>query len=78
MDISINISYESFGHMGLDIENSTSQIIKINGIDATLYYINDEYILFWYDGYHFISIYTNICESDLIKIAKNIKNSNNM
>ena len=71
--ITINISDENFGHMGLDIENSTSQIINIDGIEASLYCINEENILFWYDGYHLISIYTNIGESDLTKIAKNIK-----
>lgn len=71
--IVINISNEDIGRMSMDTENSESQIIKINGIDATLYCVNEEYILFWYDGYHFISIYTSIGEYDLIKIAKNIK-----
>ena len=71
--ISINISNEDIGRMSMDMENSESNVIKINGIDATLYCINEEYILFWYDGYHFISIYSNIDESDLIKIAKDIK-----
>lgn len=71
--IVINISNEDIGQVNLDAENSTSQVIKINGTDATLCCINNEYVLFWYDGYHFISIYTSIGESDLIKIAKNVK-----
>ena len=71
--ISINIYCDDFGRVSMDSENSESQIIKINGIDATLYCANDEYVLFWYDGYHFISIYTNVGEPDLIKIAKNVK-----
>lgn len=71
--ISINIYCDNFGRVSMDSENSSSDIIKINGIDATLYCVDDEYVLFWYDGYHFISINANTKESDLIKIAKNIK-----
>lgn len=71
--ISICISNEDISRVSMDSENSASQIIKINGIDATLCFINSEYILFWYDGYNFISINTNIDESDLLRIAKNIK-----
>ena len=71
--IVINILNEDIGRVSFDSEKSTSQIVQINGIDATLYCANDEYVLFWYDGYHFISINANIKESDLIKIAKNIK-----
>lgn len=71
--ISINISAEDYGRMSLDSENSTSQIIKINGIDATFQKFNDEYLIFWNDGYHFITVNSNIAESELIKIAKNIK-----
>ena len=71
--ISINISNEDIGRVSMDSENSETQTIRINGIDATLYFANDEHVLFWYDGYHFISIYTNIGDSNLIKIAKSIK-----
>ena len=71
--IVINISNEDIGQVNLDAENSTSQVIKINGTDATLCCINNEYVLFWYDEYHLISINANIEESDLINIAKNIK-----
>ena len=72
--ISICISSEDISRVSMDSENSASQIIKINGIDATLCLSNGENIVFWYDGYYFITIYTNIGESDLIKIAENIKN----
>ena len=71
--ISINISDEDFGRMSLDTEKSTSQIIKINGMEANLSSINNEYYLFWFNGYHFISIYANINEFELIKIANNIE-----
>ena len=71
--ISICISNDDFSQVNLDTENSTSQVIKINGIDATLCCTNEEYILFWYDGYHFISMNSNVEESDLIKIAEKIK-----
>ena len=71
--ISINIYCDDFGRVSMESEHSESQIIKINGIDATLYSANDEYVLFWFDGYHFISVNANIKESELIKIAKNIK-----
>ena len=73
--ISINISNENVGRVSMDSENSKSQIIKINGVDATLCFMNGEYLLFWYDGYHLISINANIEESDLIKVAKYIKKS---
>lgn len=71
--IVINISNEDISRVSIDSENSALQIIKINGIDATLCLLNGENILFWYDGYHFISINANIEESELLKIAKNIK-----
>ncbi len=71
--ISICISNEDISRVSMDSENSASQIIKVNGIDATLCLLNGENIVFWYDGYHFITIYTNIDVSNLIKIAENIK-----
>jgi len=74
--IVINISNEDISRISMDSENSVSQIIKINGIDATLCLLNGENTVFWYDGYHFISLNTNLDEKELIKIAKNIKNSN--
>lgn len=72
--ISINISDEDFGRMSLDAENSASQTIKINGMDANLSSINNEYYLFWFNGYHFISIITNVDEQEMIKIAEEIEN----
>lgn len=71
--ITICISNEDISRVSMDSENSASQIIKINGIDATMCLLNGDNIVFWYDGYHFISINANIKESELIKIAKNIK-----
>ncbi|MBQ7300468.1 MAG: DUF4367 domain-containing protein, partial [Clostridia bacterium] len=47
--------------------------IQINGIDAELRLLGEDYTLFWYDGYRFISILSNITEDQIIKIAKNIK-----
>jgi hypothetical protein len=68
----INISVEDFCRTSADSEYSSSQNTEINGIDAELYLFNGEYYIIWFNGYHFISIYSNICESELIKIAKHI------
>lgn len=73
--IMINFSDENFGRMSLDLEN-TSKSVGINGMDANLNYINGEYCLFWYDGYNFIAIYSNVTEDEIIKIANNIKKCN--
>ncbi|MBR5221964.1 MAG: DUF4367 domain-containing protein [Clostridia bacterium] len=71
--ISINISDENFGRMSLDSENEITNNVKIHEIDAYLIYENGDYTLFWYDGYHFISILSNIEEDKVIKIANNIE-----
>ncbi len=71
--IIINISDEDFGHMSLDVEHSLTEIIKINDVDASMNKFNEEYLIFWFDGCHFISINTNLDEEELIRIAINIK-----
>ena len=76
--IAINISYEDFGRISIDSENAIVTTIKINGIDAYLNYSNGNYTLFWNDGYHFITILSNIDEDEIIKVANNIKKWDNM
>lgn len=71
--ISINIYNEDFGRLSIDTENNTSKNIKINGTEANLNYTGTDYSLFWYDGYHFLAIYSNVAEQELLKIACNIK-----
>ena len=71
--VSINISAEDFGRMSLDAENGKSTDIKIDGMDAYITKSDDDTTIFWYNGYHFITIFTNADEKELIKIAKGIK-----
>lgn len=71
--VMINISDEDFARISFDSENSSSEPIKINGMDAELCAFNDEYYIVWYDGSHFISLYSNMDKAELIKTAKNIK-----
>ena len=71
--ISINISAEDFGRTSLDYEYEKSQSLKINGVDAEMRILGDDCTIFWYDGYHFITIYANVEESELINTAKNIE-----
>ena len=76
--IIINISDEDFCRLSADADSDTSTIIHIHGKDAYLKIEDNDITLFWYDGYHFISILSNIPEEQIIKIAKHIKNINNM
>lgn len=71
--ISINISDEEFGRMSLDAENGKSTDIKIDGMDAYITKSGDDTTIFWYNGYHFLTILSNADENELINIAKEIK-----
>jgi len=71
--ILINISDEDFSRMSFNSENTVATIVDINGTDAHLNYFDDNYILFWYNGYHFFAIYSNIPEHEIVKIAENVK-----
>lgn len=75
--ILINISNEDFSRMSLDSENSVTTPIKINDIDACINDLNGNYTLFWYNGYHFFAIYSNIPEHEIVEIAQNIKKLDN-
>lgn len=74
--ISINMSNEDFARTSLDSENTVTQNIKINGNDACLCIRDGNYTLFWYDGYKFFTLYSNINEYELLKIANNIERIN--
>ena len=71
--ISVNISYEDFGRTSLDVENESSTDIKIDGVDAHITKNGEDTTIFWYNGYHFITILSNADEKELINIAKEIK-----
>lgn len=71
--ISINISNEDFARTSLDSEYEQIKNVKIHGKDSLLHFSGVDYTLFWHDGYHFITMLSNIDEVELLKIANNIK-----
>lgn len=71
--ITINISDEDFGRTSLDSESEKPTNIKINGVDASIVQSGDDTTIFWYNGYHFITIFSNADDKELIKLAKEIK-----
>ena len=71
--IAINIYNEDFGRLSMDSEETETRAVKVNRMDGQLSTDGRDNILFWYDGYHFISILSNIDEVELLNIAENIK-----
>lgn len=63
----------SDGMVGIDSENADIKKIKINGIEATYSTKDDKNILIWNEGEYLFRVCGNISESEIVKIAENLK-----
>lgn len=72
LKFSVNV-YPQKGNKGIDTENADIKKFKINGLEAIFSTKENKNILVWNDGEYAFQILGNISESEIVKIAENLK-----
>ena len=72
LKFSVNV-YPQKGNKGIDTENADIKKFKINGREAVFSTKENKNILVWNDGEYAFQIIGNISESEIVKIAENLK-----